>query len=66
MLTSVPMLLLGLAAIASVGSLFGYLLEPGRDGRPATLGQLMADSCLKLSGHRCDTNEDKDWPRWAA
>jgi hypothetical protein len=65
MLTSVPMLLLGLAAIAAVGSLFGYLLEPGPvEGRGA-LAQLVADSCLKLSGHRC-ASEDDDWPRWAA
>lgn len=65
MLTSVPMLLLALTAIAGVGSLFGYLLEPGR-GERGVLAQLMADSCLKLSGHRCTTSEDDDWPRWAA
>ncbi len=65
MITSVPVLLLGLVAIAAVGSLFGYLLEPGRVERRGVLLQLVADSCLKLSGHRC-ASEDDDWPRWAA
>lgn len=65
MITSVPILLLGLAVIAAVGSLLGYLLEPGRVGRRGVLLQLVAGSCLKLSGHRCAT-EDDDWPRWAA
>ncbi len=66
MFTSVPMLLLGLTAIAGVGSFLGYLLEPGRAEGPCGLTQLVADSCLKLSGHRCPTSEDDDWPRWAA
>jgi hypothetical protein len=30
MVNSVPVLLLGIAIISTVGSVFGYLLEPGR------------------------------------
>jgi hypothetical protein len=30
MVSSVPVLLLGIAIISTVGSVFGYLLEPGR------------------------------------
>ena len=30
MLNSVPVLLLGIVIISTIGSVFGYLLEPGR------------------------------------
>ncbi len=30
MLNSVPVLLLGIVIISTIGSIFGYLLEPGR------------------------------------
>jgi hypothetical protein len=30
MVSSVPVLLLGIAIISAIGSFFGYLLEPGR------------------------------------
>jgi hypothetical protein len=30
MVNSVPVLLLGIAVISTIGSFFGYLLEPGR------------------------------------
>ncbi len=36
MVNSVPVLLLGIVIISTIGSFFGYLLEPGRYATGAT------------------------------
>jgi hypothetical protein len=47
---SVPMMLFGLAVIATVGSLCGWLLEPGRAGRPGAEGGTERDADLNSGG----------------
>ncbi len=59
MVNSVQMLLLGLVIISAIGSIFGYLLEPGRfEKRDAA--ELAAD----LSG--AETQTQNRSPRLAA
>jgi hypothetical protein len=63
MITSVPMLMLGLAIIAALGSVFGYLLEPGRFQRR---GQSVNAGYVLSADERCAPKGNGDTPRWAA
>jgi hypothetical protein len=61
MVSSVPVLLLGIAVISTVGSIFGYLLEPGRfEKRGAT------ELAVSLSGAEAQTLTGDHSPRLAA
>lgn len=59
MVNSVQLLLLGIVIISTIGSIFGYLLEPGRfEKRDA------AELAVNLSGAETQTADHS--PRWAA
>jgi hypothetical protein len=59
MVNSVPVLLLGIVVISMIGSIFGYLLEPGRfEKRDA------AELAANLSGGQTQTGDRS--PRLAA
>ncbi|MGA8567663.1 MAG: hypothetical protein WB580_07705 [Candidatus Binataceae bacterium] len=59
MVNSVQMLLLGIVIISAIGSIFGYLLEPGRfEKRDA------AELAVNLSGAETQTGNHS--PRLAA
>jgi hypothetical protein len=61
MVSSVPVLLLGIAIISTVGSFFGYLLEPGRfDKRGA------AELAVNPSGAQAQVQIGAHSPRLAA
>ncbi len=59
MVNSVQMLLLGIVIISAIGSIFGYLLEPGRFEK-----QGAADLAVNLSGAETQTGNHS--PRLAA
>ena len=40
MIHSVPVLLLGIVIVSAIGTMFGYLLEPGRFEKRDTAGTL--------------------------
>jgi hypothetical protein len=61
MVNSVPVLLLGIAVISTVGSLFGYLLEPGRFEKRGA-----AKLAESLSGAEAQTQTAQHSPRLAA
>jgi hypothetical protein len=61
MINSIPVLLLGIVIISTLGSLIGYLLEPGRfDKRGA------AEFANGLSGAEPRPQGSDHSPRWAA
>jgi hypothetical protein len=61
MISTISMLLLGIVIISTLGSLFGYLLEPGRfDNRGAT------EYANGLSGAEPRPQGSDHSPRWAA
>jgi hypothetical protein len=59
MVNSVPVLLLGVVIISTIGSIFGYLLEPGRYGK-----QGMGEAAIGLSGAESQPRDRS--PRLAA
>jgi len=61
MVSSVPVLLLGIAIISTVGSFFGYLLEPGRFEKRGA-----ADLAVSASGAETQTQTSDHSPRLAA
>jgi hypothetical protein len=61
MINSVPMLLLGIVIISTLGSLLGYLLEPGRFEKPA-----VAEYADGMSGTEPRPQGSDHSPRWAA
>jgi hypothetical protein len=61
MVNSVPVLLLGIAIISTIGSFFGYLLEPGRFENRGT-----AKLAASLPGAEAHTQTGNHSPRLAA
>lgn len=61
MINSVPMLLLGIVIISTLGSLLGYLLEPGRFKKRAA-----AEYTDGMSGTEPRPQGGDHSPRWAA
>jgi hypothetical protein len=53
MVNSVPVLLLGIAIISTIGSFFGYLLEPGRFEKRGA-----AELAVNLSGAQGHVQSD--------
>lgn len=60
MVNSVPVLLLGIVIISTIGSVFGYLLEPGRFDKRGT------ESAVSPSGAEARTQRGDRSPRLAA
>jgi hypothetical protein len=61
MINSVPVLMLGLVIISALGSLVGYLIEPGRfEHRGA------AEPAMGLSVAESQPQDGDHSPRWAA
>jgi hypothetical protein len=61
MISTVSMLLLGMVIISTLGSLFGYLLEPGRFEQRGA-----AEYANGLSGAEPRPQGSDHAPRWAA
>jgi hypothetical protein len=61
MVNSVPVLLLGIVIISTIGSIFGYLLEPGRYGKRGT-----DELAVGVSGVESSTQARDRSPRLAA
>lgn len=61
MINSVPMLLLGIVIISTLGSLLGYLLEPGRFEK-----RTAAEYADGRSGTKPRPQGGDHSPRWAA
>jgi hypothetical protein len=59
MVNSVQMLLLGIVIISAIGSIFGYMLEPGRFGKRDA-----AELAVDVSGAEAQTGNRS--PRLAA
>jgi hypothetical protein len=60
MVNSVPVLLLGIVIISMIGSMVGYLLEPGRFDKRGT------ELAVNTSGAEARTQCDDRSPRLAA
>jgi len=61
MVSSVPVLLLGIVVISTIGSVFGYLLEPGRFERRGA-----AEMAVSASGAQAQAQTGNHSPRLAA
>ena len=61
MFSSVTVLLLGIVIISTIGSIFGYLLEPGRFEKRDT-----AELAENPSGTQAETDAGAHSPRLAA